>query len=325
MATAIEFLIRGTEAFGRGDHREAQDLYQAAVDLEPDSASGHNNLGFVLAQQQRWAEALVHLRTALRLDPSSSMAHVNLGQVLAATGELDDGISHMERATECDPTNDVAWDNLSRLRLMAGRTQQAEYAAMRAAKLRPTEPKYFLRLGTAIMVDGRPTEAIPYFRRSLMADGTMTEAWVQLGLACMLNNDWGSARDALEAALRWTPDDFRIHRHLGMVMLKLNDRDGAVRCFERSLVDQSTDDPLRLELAILYLSLGRYEDAHTEMAKLDAETSATARARYYGGVTLHLLGHHEKAKTIFSEVWNSGDPDYGLRAASFCESTGAIT
>jgi len=89
---ALNDLLReGVIAHQSGNLTEAARLYRAALELDADNASAHNNLGFVLAQRQEWPEALVHLRTALRLKPNMAMAHCNLGQVLVNTGRAGEG------------------------------------------------------------------------------------------------------------------------------------------------------------------------------------------------------------------------------------------
>src|SRR5262249_54067642 len=107
METVETLLQRGVSAHRSGALDEAAQLYQAALDLDAENASAHNNLGFVLGQQQQYPAALAHLRTALRLSPHHSMAHSNLGQVLVATGQVSEGVAHLDHAVTCDPGNAI--------------------------------------------------------------------------------------------------------------------------------------------------------------------------------------------------------------------------
>ena len=49
-----------------------------AVELNPDHAAAHNNLGTALKDQGRLDEAVAAYRTALELKPDHAMAHSNL-------------------------------------------------------------------------------------------------------------------------------------------------------------------------------------------------------------------------------------------------------
>ena len=55
----------------RGDHPAAEQAYSAAVALDETAHAAHYGLGWSLAQQGRWGDALAHLATAQRLDPTA--------------------------------------------------------------------------------------------------------------------------------------------------------------------------------------------------------------------------------------------------------------
>jgi Tfp pilus assembly protein PilF len=52
------------------DLGRAVDLYQHAIEVEPDLAAAHMRLGFALLHLGRTAQAEVHLATGVRLDPA---------------------------------------------------------------------------------------------------------------------------------------------------------------------------------------------------------------------------------------------------------------
>jgi tetratricopeptide (TPR) repeat protein len=53
-----------------GDDDEAVDLYQHIIELEPENAAAHLNLGFVLIAKGFEARGQAELAEAIRLDPS---------------------------------------------------------------------------------------------------------------------------------------------------------------------------------------------------------------------------------------------------------------
>ncbi len=56
--------------------------YHRAVELKPDFAEAHNNLGNVLKDQGKLAEAEACYRRALELKPDVAEVHNNLGAAL---------------------------------------------------------------------------------------------------------------------------------------------------------------------------------------------------------------------------------------------------
>jgi eukaryotic-like serine/threonine-protein kinase len=91
---------------------EAKRLYVAVLEvfekrLGPKhfrTVTGYNNLGVVLAEQERYAEALpwfekvVAARDAQAADPKAADAHANLGMLLLELDRLDDAQAEFERA-----------------------------------------------------------------------------------------------------------------------------------------------------------------------------------------------------------------------------------
>ena len=73
---------------------------QKAVDIQPDSAEVHSNLGIALAADGRLDEAVTQFRKALEVQPDSAEAHYNLGDALAKQGRLDEALAATCTAVE---------------------------------------------------------------------------------------------------------------------------------------------------------------------------------------------------------------------------------
>jgi len=94
---------------------EACDAYRAALELEPEFADAHVNLGRLLHEVGDVYAALVHYRAALSLRPGDTTAAFNVGVALEDLGATVDAITAYRRALECDPRNPDAHYNLARL------------------------------------------------------------------------------------------------------------------------------------------------------------------------------------------------------------------
>jgi tetratricopeptide (TPR) repeat protein len=69
-----------------GDYRQAEQAFSSAISPAPDKGYLRNNLAFCLLRQRRLDEAERELRQAIELEPDLAKAHVNLGVVLACKG-----------------------------------------------------------------------------------------------------------------------------------------------------------------------------------------------------------------------------------------------
>jgi tetratricopeptide (TPR) repeat protein len=104
---------------------EAQRQYERALEVNPGLASAHNNLGTALARQGRFAEAIAHLTEVVRLEPASAGAHNNLGAVFLQQRQLDVASRHFRAALELDPDHADAHANLGAVLAQQGLFDEA--------------------------------------------------------------------------------------------------------------------------------------------------------------------------------------------------------
>jgi tetratricopeptide (TPR) repeat protein len=73
----------------QGNLNEAINLYRKIVQLEPNNADAHNDLGVTLGMQGQHSIALYYFRRAIELNPNDSLAHRNKAAAEAALLMLD--------------------------------------------------------------------------------------------------------------------------------------------------------------------------------------------------------------------------------------------
>jgi tetratricopeptide (TPR) repeat protein len=89
--------------------------FRRAVELDPQFAEAHNNLGVYLLQAGNVPQAIEHLTAATALSPSWSKAHLNLGDALRAMHRYDEAVSSLQRAQQLEPTLTEVHYNFGRL------------------------------------------------------------------------------------------------------------------------------------------------------------------------------------------------------------------
>ena len=89
------------QKLGRFDEAEAS--YTKAIAFKPDYALAHNNLGVTLKDLGRLAEAQASYTQAIALKPDYAEAHSSLGVVLHMNGDIDSGLESLEKANNIDP------------------------------------------------------------------------------------------------------------------------------------------------------------------------------------------------------------------------------
>ncbi len=86
--------------------------FRKALEISPDYAEAHYNLGNAFAGLGRIDEAVAHYRKALELNPRWPDVHNNLGFLLASRGRLGEAIDHYRQALQIQPGHVAASRNL---------------------------------------------------------------------------------------------------------------------------------------------------------------------------------------------------------------------
>jgi Flp pilus assembly protein TadD len=92
------------------------DHYRKALEIQPNYAMAHNNLGSALAHQGRCDEAFTEYQKALELQPNLVLAHDNLGDLLATRGQYPEALVHYRKALEIQPGDPMVQRRLAWLR-----------------------------------------------------------------------------------------------------------------------------------------------------------------------------------------------------------------
>jgi tetratricopeptide (TPR) repeat protein len=92
---------------------EAIQTYLKVIELDPDHAAAHINVGTLFYNRQEYALAEKHYRRAIAADPRYALAHFDLGNVLDETGRVQEAIQTYKTALQLAPTYADAHYNLA--------------------------------------------------------------------------------------------------------------------------------------------------------------------------------------------------------------------
>lgn len=108
-----ECFLAAVQAEESGEKQRAMDLYEEIIQIDPDYAPAHINLGTIYFHLRQFGRAEELYRCATEADPSYVLAFFDLGNVLDELGRLDESISAYHRAIELAPRYADAHYNLA--------------------------------------------------------------------------------------------------------------------------------------------------------------------------------------------------------------------
>ncbi len=130
VTTRAQSLVNlGATYLEQNDTARAVASFLEAIQLQPDLAEAHRNLGILRLKQRREEEALKHLTLAARYDAHNPFTHYYLGMIYESHNQLD----------------------------------EARNAYSRSVELKPSELKFRFGLGTVLQKLGRYLEALAQY------------------------------------------------------------------------------------------------------------------------------------------------------------------
>jgi tetratricopeptide (TPR) repeat protein len=204
-----------------GNEQAALEGFQRALEIKPDDASLHEDIGLHLQYRiNRPADAIPHYLEALRLDAIDEATakdlsqqpkvrvRVNLAVAYRLTGQDSLAEEQLRSAVKEDPDVQLpdAWVNLAGVLAQKGDLAGAVALLERVTAKHPQDAGAHFDLGYALGSSGRMREAIAQYELGLNAKPDDADAHVEVAQMLARSGDVGGARRHLEAALRVRPD-----------------------------------------------------------------------------------------------------------------------
>jgi Tfp pilus assembly protein PilF len=123
---AVAANLLGITFYSQRAYDRAISSYKRSIELDPNYAQPHNNLGAALADTGNAGEAAIEYRKAVRIDPRNPAPYNNLGLLFAAAQKADEAIASYRKSIELDPKFPDAYQNWGLILLSQGRYNEAE-------------------------------------------------------------------------------------------------------------------------------------------------------------------------------------------------------
>jgi len=329
-------------------YADRETLWRDTLAKNPKAWIAHNNLGGLLTESGRYAEAIEHYGEALRLRPDDPDVHANLGLAHAGTGDLDSAAAEYRLALAAEPGDAGLHAKLAELEDERGNLEQTVQHYREALRIEPGDAQRHTRLGTALSGLGRTDEAMAEYRRALDIDPTLADAHNNLGAALADSGRTAEAVASYLEALRLDPDsaDARVnlgnvrvgqgrldeaailyldaltinpqladaHNNLGFVIAMQGRLEEAVEHYQRALRLRPDFPGALNNLGNALAALGILDHAVAAFSRATELQPGSADIRYNLGMALARLGRQLAAAEQFSEVLRINPEDDQARA-----------
>jgi Flp pilus assembly protein TadD len=176
--------------------RDTENLWRYAIEVDPDCAICHGNLGVYFAQQNQYQLAKAEFDRVLVLRPDGKKVHLQLGYLYATRGDFPRAIDHFEQYVAKYPNDVEGLNNLGVALVNARRTKEALVHLHRGLRIQPRHAQLHVSLAYAYRDLGDLPRAMSLYRDAVKLKYDMPQAW--FGIA-RVNLESGN-RDAAHKA-----------------------------------------------------------------------------------------------------------------------------
>ncbi|HXA46696.1 MAG TPA: tetratricopeptide repeat protein, partial [Burkholderiaceae bacterium] len=226
--------------------------------IAPDYVGAYNNLGSVLRDSGRLAEAEANYRQALHIKPDFADAYLNLGNVFKDAHNFIDAEINYRLALQIKPNYAEAYSNLGLALTALRRFPEAETCYRRALELQPDSVEIYTNLGFALVEQHKFSDAEISLRHALKLKPDFSEAYNNLGLALRELRQYPASEASFRRALELDPKFTAANNNLGNLLTAFGRLDEAETCFRRALEVNPNYSEAHLNLALMLLQAGDY-------------------------------------------------------------------
>ncbi len=294
-AHAYDLYLKGREQYGRYTLESLQaalDLFQQAIQVEPEYALAWAGIADVYGQLRQWGgddsggamlrQGLQAARRAIAIDPKLPEAHKAESLVLRGMRDTEGATAALRRALDADPRFTPAMSNLAVYLFERGDIAGAERLYRKILQIDPQEPFAMIWLAQVLDVSSRFEEGLRVCGELARIATNPFYANGAAALAALAHMGLGrdeEARAIVERLRSSDPQSGNIDLMLAIISLRAGDRARAGELVDRAEASLQLAPVLIYRGASIAVTLGQKDRARRLIARTITRPQAPVRIR----------------------------------------------
>jgi len=247
-----------------GNIDDAVSAYQRALSLSPESGFLWNNLGQLLAKNERNEEAINAYTKALTCSPQDFLSWDGLGHIFIKLGIYQNAISAFEKALEIAPFYEFSWAGIGRAYLESGHLEKAITPLRKAVEINSHIIDAWINLGKCFAQQKYELGAIAVLNKAIEFNPQNPDLWDELGRLYLQRQNYSESITAFEKAISQNPQYGETYIRLAYALFQIGDYETSASIYEDGIPlfdDNVTRSALLNRLGDTYLQMKDYEKA----------------------------------------------------------------
>jgi len=260
--------LLGVLHYQRGQHSEAVQLIDAALKVNPRSATAHNSRGAALNELKRCEEAVESYSRATELQPDYADAFYNRGNVLRDLRRYEEALADYERTISLRPSHPEAFNNRGSALKALKRFEEAIASYDQAIALKPEYAEAFSNRGNALLELRRFEAALESYDRAIILAPRLVEPYFNRAITLAELQRPEEASASYDRAIGLKPDYAEAFCNRGTLLTSLGRFDEAMMSYDRAIAlrpDLAYLEGMYLHAKMHLCEWGRFEDERRQL------------------------------------------------------------
>ncbi|PYT30373.1 MAG: hypothetical protein DMG58_14595 [Acidobacteria bacterium] len=273
-------LRQGMELMRAQKYPEARRHFQRATEMNPQFSQAFFYLGMSALHMNDRAAAEASLRRAIKLEPAAVNALYNLGVLLLDDKKPADAAKYFEKAKQAGSLSAELAINLIRAHLEGGQTARAVAVAEEAGPQFAGVVEFDQMIGSLFLAHGVPGPACSALRAADRLEPQRLEIVLPLATACLESRDVATARAALARIREKASASPQYHALAARVHFVAGEKEAALEEMNAAVQLAPRDPVLLLTLGRYYQKYGEQQKAVAVFEKAAALDPKSAEIPY---------------------------------------------
>ncbi len=256
-ADALHLL--GRIAFDRGDPKAAMALIEKAIALRPSVAAFHNSLGMIRGESANPQAAVAAFRQALQYAPNDLEIQRNLGQALLDLDGCGAPVPEPAGPAQASgaPPRMAAADLIAKARRWAADRDwdRAIAACQSAVRLAPKSVEAWAALGACLAKAGQNQPAMAALARAIHLGCARLDVLMSLCMLYWQSAQFPQALALCERALEQAPHDPELHLMLGNILRHVGSPQQTIAAYQQAIELRPDYAQAHNNLALVHMAM----------------------------------------------------------------------
>ncbi len=272
-------LYSGLTIARNGDWKDNFTLFKADVEKLPMNAKLNYFAGYELIanqfpntqdkseQKQLFLDGLKYLRNALSIYPEYADGESALGSAFFSVNAMDSAEAHFSKALALNSRQYAASNNLAIIYMHKSNYTKAVEAYRKSLVVLPDNAQGWYDMGGCYIQMKQYDSAIAALRQAVRFDPQLTDGYMQLGLACFLVKNYAEAEKCITKALELQPGDVPALGNLATVYLSEGKNEQALDLFKKVLAADPNAANAYSNIGHCYFKMRQFAEAVAALEK----------------------------------------------------------